>query len=396
MVIFSAAGFYNVWVLSISSALAGSLITLMLLAGSLAGTNLAPTPDWATAPIALMIAGTAIAVIPVTYCMRRLGRKSALLVFMLASALICGLAILALQLHSFSLFCVTAFILGFCNAALLQTRFAAMESVAVEHGTTAASMVLAGGIIAAFVGPELAVIGRQLTDIDYQGSFALAALCILFAALLLSLYRPAAVSIDSNRTTETSILSLLSNPSLCLAVASGAIAYVVMSFVMTGTPISMHHFHGHSLVDTKWVLQSHIAAMFVPSFIAPILFKHLKIRGMMLAGLICYCGTIVIGFADTSVSGFWLQLVLLGIGWNFLFVSGTALLPLTHSDKDRFKAQAINDSMVFTLQAVAALSAGWAINLLSWQQMLMGCLIPISIMLVVLLWERGKLDYQTQ
>ena len=396
MVIFSAAGFNNVWVLSISSALAGSLITLMLLAGSLAGTNLAPTPDWATAPIALMIAGTAMAVIPVTYCMRRLGRKSALLVFMLASVLICGLAILALQLHSFSLFCVTAFILGFCNAALLQTRFAAMESVAVEHGTTAASMVLAGGIIAAFVGPELAVIGRQLTDIDYQGSFALAALCTFFAALLLSLYRPAAISINNNRTAETSTLSLLSNPSLCLAVASGAIAYVVMSFVMTGTPISMHHFHGHSLVDTKWVLQSHIAAMFVPSFIAPILFKHLKIRGMMLAGLICYCGTIVIGFADTSVSGFWLQLVLLGIGWNFLFVSGTALLPLTHSDGDRFKAQAINDSMVFTLQAVAALSAGWAINLLSWQQMLMGCLIPISIMLVVLLWERGKLDYQTQ
>lgn len=357
MVIFSAAGFNNVWVLSISSALAGSLITLMLLAGSLAGTNLAPTPDWATAPIALMIAGTAMAVIPVTHCMRRLGRKSALLVFMLASVLICALAILALQLHSFSLFCITTFILGFCNAALLQTRFAAMESVAVEHGTTAASMVLAGGIIAAFVGPELAVIGRQLTDIDYQGSFALAALCTLFAALLLSLYRPAAISIDSNRTTETSIASLLSNPSLCLAVASGAIAYVVMSFVMTGTPISMHHFHGHSLIDTKWVLQSHIAAMFVPSFIAPVLFKWLNIRGMMLAGLACYCGTIAIGVADTSVSGFWLQLVLLGIGWNFLFVSGTALLPLTHSDKDRFKAQAINDSMVFSLQAVAALSA---------------------------------------
>ena len=163
-----------------------------------------------------------------------------------------------------------------------------------------------------------------------------------------------------------------------------------MSFVMTGTPISMHHFHGHSLVDTKWVLQSHVAAMFVPSFIAPILFKHLNIRGMMLAGLVCYCGTIIIGFTDTSVGGFWLQLVLLGIGWNFLFVAGTALLPLTHNDKDRFKAQAINDSVVFTLQAVAALGAGWAINLLSWQQMLVGCLIPIIMMLTVLLWERGK------
>ena len=391
MIILSAAGFSNVWVLSISSALAGSLITLMLLAGSLAGSDLAPTAEWATAPIALMITGTALAVIPVTHCMRRLGRKNGLLAFMLLSALTCGLAILALQLHSFSLFCVCALLLGFSNAALLQTRFAAMESVALEHSTTAASMVMAGGIIAAFVGPELAVIGRQLTNIDYQGSFFLAASCILSAALLLGLYRPAAITDHNDRTVETSTLALLSNPSLCLAVASGAIAYVVMSFIMTGTPISMHHFHNHSLIDTKWVLQSHIAAMFVPSFIAPILFKHLNIRGMMLAGLVCYCGTIIVGFADTSVRGFWVQLVLLGIGWNFLFVAGTALLPSTHRDKDRFKAQAINDSTVFSLQAMAALSAGWAINLLSWQQILMGCLFPIVLMLGILLWERGKI-----
>ena len=117
---------------------------------------------------------------------------------------------------------------------------------------------------------------------------------------------------------------------------------------------------------------------------------------MMLAGLVCYCGTIIVGFADTSVRGFWVQLVLLGIGWNFLFVAGTALLPSTHRDKDRFKAQAINDSTVFSLQAMAALSAGWAINLLSWQQMLMGCLIPIVLMLGILVWERGKIRLLNQ
>jgi MFS family permease len=181
---------------------------------------------------------------------------------------------------------------------------------------------------------------------------------------------------------------LLANPTFFLALSSGAIAYVIMSFVMTGTPISMHHFHGHSLLDTKWVIQSHIAAMFLPSFIAPLLFRYIGIRGMMLVGLLCYCTTIAIGFSNTSVTSFWWQLILLGVGWNFLFIGGTTLLPSTHPEQDRFKAQAINDFTVFSFQATAALSAGWALNLLSWQQILIGCLFPVTIMLGLLLWER--------
>lgn len=396
MSIMSAPGFKNVWVLSISTALAGSIIPLMILAGSLAGTYLAPSADWATAPIALMITGTAAAAIPVTHLMRAMGRKNGLLAFMMAAIGTCGLAIVALQLQSFTLFCITAFMLGFCNAALLQSRFAAMEAVSIEHSSTAASIVLAGGIIAAFVGPELAILGRQLTAVEYQGSFFLAAICILLGALLLSLYRPAPIAEATTKHTSTATAQLLRNPSLCLAVASGAIAYVVMSFIMTGTPISMHHFHGHSLIDTKWVIQSHIAAMFLPSFIAPLLFRYLNIRGMMLIGLACYCATIMIGFSDTSVSGFWLQLVLLGVGWNFMFVAGTTLLPGTHSEGDRFKAQGINDFTVFSLQAVAALSAGWVINVISWQQMLLGCLVPILLMLAILLWEHLQVRSMVQ
>ncbi|MGB0669701.1 MAG: MFS transporter [Porticoccaceae bacterium] len=386
----SAAGFRNVWILSVSSALAGSIIPLMILAGSLAGTYLAPSAGWATAPIALMVTGTAVAAIPVTQLMRALGRKRGLFSFMFTAVGACGLAILALQLQSFTLFCITAFILGFCNAAILQTRFAAMEAVAAEHSSTAASLVLAGGIIAAFVGPELALIGRELTQVEYQGSFVLAALCILLGALLLSFYQPAPITDTITAQATTATHQLLRNPSLCLAIASGAIAYVVMSFVMTGTPISMHHFHGHSLVDTKWVIQSHIAAMFLPSFLAPLLFRYISIIGMMMLGLACYCATIAIGFSDTSVSGFWLQLVLLGVGWNFMFVAGTTLLPTTHSEADRFKVQGINDFTVFSLQAVAALSAGWVINLISWQQMLLGCLLPILLMLAIMLWERSR------
>jgi len=388
------ADFKNIWVLSLSSALAGSVIPLMVLVGSLVGAELAPTVTWATAPIALMILGTALAVIPVSSCMQALGRKRALWLFMSLGIVSCGLAMIALQLQSFTLFCITSLLLGTTNTALLQTRFAAMESVTIEHSATAASMVMGGGIIAAFVGPELAVMGAQLTDVSYQGSFLLAAACIALAASILSLFESPQIIATVTQKTSTSTATLLRNPSFCLAIASGITAYVVMSFVMTGTPISMHHFHGHSLMDTKWVIQSHIAAMFLPSFIAPLLFKHFKIRGMMLLGLACYCTTILIGFSDTSVSGFWLQLVLLGVGWNFLFIAGTSLLPSTHHEDDRFKAQAINDFTVFSFQAVAALSAGWAINIITWQQMLLGCLIPILMMVLILTWEGFKL-YRT-
>ena len=390
MSIVSAPGFKNVCILSISSALGGSIITLMVLAGSLVGAELAPSTSWATAPIAIMILGTAITVIPVTQCMQVLGRKNTLLLSMLIGALTCGLAMLALQMQSFSLFCIASFLFGLCNASILQTRFAAMESVGVDHSATAASMVMAGGIIAAYIGPEIAVAGQQLTDVDYQGSFLLGAACIILAALILSLAKPSSMGAATKTKSNTSTLALIRKPSFCLALASGSVAYIIMSFVMTGTPISMHHFHGHSLIDTKWVIQSHIAAMFLPSFIAPILFKYLSIRGMMLVGLTCYCATIAIGLADVSVNGFWIQLVLLGIGWNFLFVSGTSLLPSTHREDERFKAQGVNDFAIFSFQAVAALSAGWAIYLLSWQQILLGCFIPIGLMLGILIWERIK------
>jgi MFS family permease len=363
---------------------------LMALASSLIGAELAPSPNWATAPIALMICGTAIAVIPVTQLMRKIGRKIALFWFMLVGILGCLIAIAALQLASFALFCFASFILGALSASLMQGRFAAMESVSPDNHARAASIVMGGGIIAAYIGPELAILGRQMSTVDYQGSFALAIACIGMSALVLSLYKPASQTLMTATQTQTPTMTLLSNPSFFLALSSGAIAYVIMSFVMTGTPISMHHFHDHSLLDTKWVIQSHIAAMFLPSFITPFLFRHLGIRGMMLIGLLCYCATIGIGFLNTSVTSFWWQLILLGIGWNFLFIGGTTLLPSTHPKQDRFKAQGINDFTVFSCQAIAALSAGWALNLLSWQQILIGCLLPVTIMLGLLIWERSR------
>ena len=380
-------GFQNVWVLTLSNALAASIMTLMILVGSLVGADLAPSTEWATLPIALTVIGTALSILPATACMGKLGRKYALWAFMALGIFACWLASRALQQQSFILFCIAAVLLGSTNAALQQTRFAAMESVAPESGPTAASIIMCGGIVAAIIGPEIAVAGAHLTSIDYQGSYWLAALTVVLGALLLGFYKPVEVKQTEQTAAARPGLSIARNPTFLLAVTSGAVAFVVMSFVMTGTPISMHHVYGHSLVDTKWVIQSHIAAMFLPSLVTPLLIKQLGIRGLMLAGLACYCATIVIGLYNVSVDGFWMQLVLLGIGWNFLFVSGTALLPKTYQEQDKYKGQAINDFTVFTFQALASLSAGWALGLINWQQMLLLCLLPILLMAVVLLFE---------
>ncbi len=388
-IIFSKT-FKNAWVLSLSNAVAGSTLPLMHLAGTLAGSRLAPSPDWATAPIALMILGTACSVVPVSRTMQHFGRKTGIYLFLAVGIMVCITAMTALKIGSFTLFCLASFILGSFNATLLQSRFAAMESVGIEDRTTAASMFMGSGIIAAFVGPEIALIGKDLFVTAYQGSFLMAAMCIVISAAMLSAYKPESLPAVPEATKKIAGKHLFLNPTFCLALASGAIAYIVMSFIMTGTPLSMHEVHGHSLTDTKWVIQSHIAAMFLPSFFTPLLVGHAGLRGMMSVVLACYCIAIAIGYSDNSPQGFWMQLVLLGIGWNFLFTAGTTLLPSTHREEDRFKAQSINDLTVFSFQAIAALSAGWALQLIGWQQMVLFCLIPVSMMLLVLIWERVK------
>ena len=377
----------NAWVLSLSNAVAGSILPLMHLAGTLAGSTLAPSPSWATAPIALMILGTASSVVLVTRTMQNLGRKMGIYVFLGVGLLVCMLAMTALEFGSFSLFCLASFMLGSFNATLLQGRFAAMESVGIEHRTTAASMFMGSGIIAAFIGPEIALIGKDVFSTAYQGSFLLAAGCILISSVMLTAYTPKLVPQAPDIKSNLPKAQLFKNPTFCLALASGTIAYVVMSFIMTGTPISMHESYGHSLTDTKWVLQSHIAAMFLPSFITPVLVRYMGLRGMMVAGLVCYCLAITVGYSDNSPQGFWTQLVLLGIGWNFLFLGGTVLLPQTHSQEQKFKIQSINEFAVFSAQGFAALGAGAMLFAVGWKGLMLTSLTIIALHLLLLIWQ---------
>lgn len=377
-------GFHAVWRLALFNAIAMSATPMMMLVGSLVGVDLAGGERWGTLPIALMVIGTALGVVPATRGMSRYGRRPALMASLAMGVVACLLAAMAVATRSFAQFCLAATLLGITNAALQQVRFAAMECVPLKDGPAAASIIMCAGIVAAFLGPELAVLGSNLTTAAYQGSFLLGAGCFVAGALLLLSYAPPPPRLHPPGGRPRTWRALLGNPGLLLAVASGAMAYMVMSFIMTATPISMHLHHGYSIADTKWVIQSHIAAMFLPSLVTAWLFRLLTIRGLMLAGLAAYAAMIIVGLVDVTVLGYWGQLVLLGIGWNFLFVAGTALLPMTYRQGEQYRAQALNDSTVFSTQAVASLSAGWAVGIMSWETLLLLCLVPMSVLVIVL------------
>ena len=383
--------FKMVWLLALISAIAMSASPMLMLIGSIIGGQLASNAQLATMPIALMVVGTALGVLPASRGMARFGRKKTFLAFTGLGITATLLAGQALALGSFTLFCASSAILGIANAAMHQIRFAAMECVPLEKGPTAASIIMCAGIVAAFLGPEMALWGQHLDSVPFRGSFWLGMVGFFTAGLLLLFYVPAQRFGQEHHGQARPLREMLSNPSLILAMASGTVAFVVMSFVMTATPISMHIHNGYSMEDTKWVIQSHIAAMFLPSLLTAWLFKAFSIRGLMIAGLGCYGLTIVIGLSDATVMGFWGQLVMLGIGWNFLFVAGTALLPMSYEGGEQHKAQALNDTAIFSSQAIASLSAGLAVSLLSWESILLLCLLPIAAMIGALAWNRKQL-----
>ena len=381
--------FRNVWILFLVGSLSASVLPLMHSVSSLAGNNLVTSMSYATAPISLMIVGTALSVVLATSSMKYLGRKKGLMLLLSTGFCACLLAALALEIKNFYLLCLASFLLGALNATIHQMRFVAIEAVGEKQHATAAAIFMSSGIIAAFLGPEVGFFGRDLFEIEFKGSFLLAA-CLVFVSMVsLLFFNEFKKKVVEVKSAKIKTSELLSNPMFCLALASGSTSYLVMSFIMVGTPLSMHEMHSHSLESTKWVIQSHIAAMFLPTFFTPFLTKILGVRKLIKLGLILFCLASFVGFSDSSTIGFWIHLVLLGLGWNFLFFSATTILPQTYAPEHKFKAQTINDTVVLSFQAFAALSAGLALNYFGWKSMIVLCVIPIFLMIIVLFWERG-------
>lgn len=272
----------------------------------------------------------------------------------------------------------------------MQFRFAAMESVIPELIPKAASSVLLGGIAAAFIGPETAIMGKDLIGVEFVGSFVVMALLFGVALLVILAFKNPAVEAIQITEAKRSLREISRQPVFWLAISSAAVGYVVMSFIMTATPVSMHVMDGHSLQDTKHVIQSHVIAMYLPSLITAWIIGKLGINRMMITGLIAYVVCIAIAFSGHYLENYWVSLILLGLGWNFLFIGGTSLLPQVYRPEERFKVQAVNEFVVFGSQAIAALSAGWVVFALGWENLLLITLPIILFQFILIFRSIGK------
>lgn len=382
----------NVSILMLAGAFGLCVAPMVVFIGGLVGHQLAPSAALATLPVAFLVIGTAAAVVPVARAMQRFGRKRVFIANALIACLSALLTAWAVSVASFWVFVLGVALLGASLAAIQQFRFAAMASVAPDKAANAASLVLLGGLIAAFLGPELAHMGKALLAADFSGSFALLALASLTSALLLLLYKETESSVSERQQQASRSLSeLLAQPLLWVAISAAGVGYAVMSYVMTATPLSMHALSGHSLAETKWVIQSHIAAMFLPSFFSGQLINRFGPIKLIIAGLLIYVACLVAGLLGQDVMHYGIALVLLGIGWNFLFVSGTALLPQTYQHHEQYKVQGLNDFVVFGFQAIASLSSGLVIHQFGWNALLVMAF-PLLLLLVLSLgaWRRSE------
>ena len=367
----------------------GSIVMVTL--GGLVGAELTGNPAFATLPISLMVVAVAATTVPASLLMQRIGRARGFAFGSLCAAAGAAIAAVALRQASFELFIVAAVLIGVNMAFTQQYRYAAAESVAARYVPRAISLVLLGAIGGAFIGPELVTRGQQFVfDIPYAGTMiALVGFYLLQAALFVFGLR-VTVQADRDRVekTDRNLAGIVLQPVFLVAVLGATIGYGLMTLVMTATPLSMHLNEGHSLQHTAGVIQAHVLGMYVPSLFSGFLIERVGVSRLMFTGALILLGTSVVGLQGQSVLHYWWALVLLGVGWNFLYVGGTTMLTYTYSMSERFRAQAVNEFLVFGTSATASLLAGTVMHYFGWLRLM---LIPIPVLLVIctaLVWIR--------
>ena len=374
----------NLIVLTLSQIFSFTAAPVTVFLSGIIGSQISPLKSLSTLPMSISVVGIAIGAIFASKLMSITGRKIGFIVASIGNTLVSILAAYSILIQSFSIYCVANFFLGMGMAFTHQYRFAAAESVSKDKVPRAISIILLGGIVSAFIGPSVANFSKDLfSNHMYIGSYlSLAALTFLPTIFFLFYKNTSKIEL-SFKYSGRSYLELVSQPRFLQAVISSAFGYAIMTFLMTGTPLSMHVIDGISLNKTSIVIQIHVACMFLPSLIAGNLVKKIGHSKMMYVGVGLYCITVVISLFDQSFLNYMLALVFLGFGWNFLFISGTSLLVLTYKEEEKYRAQGFNDFVVYSVHALGSLSAGILIVLTNWKIMNLIC-IPLIIVIILI------------
>ncbi|MCC6533495.1 MAG: MFS transporter [Burkholderiales bacterium] len=381
----------NVFVLSGCQATLQITGVTMISVTGLAGFALAEDKAFATVPLTAYVLGSALTTIPASLLMRAMGRRTGFqagTAFGVVGSAICSYAIV---LASFWLLCAGMFLMG-CNTAFGKYyRFAAADAAQESFRAKAISLTLAGGLAGGIVGPELAKHTRvAVADYTYLGSYLSLGVVCLLAMLILSRLDIPKLSEHERKSSGRPLGAIMRQPVFILAVLSSMLSYGIMNLMMTSTPLAMHA-HDHHFDDAAFVLSWHMIGMYGPSFFTGSLIQRFGVLNVIFTGIVLMFACILAALAGTMVINFWVAMFLLGIGWNFMYVGGSALLTECHSPAERAKTQAANDFMVFVTMAVSSLSSGLLLNKSGWHAVNYGS-IPFLLLATGttcwLMWQR--------
>lgn len=341
-------------------------IAMAILSG-IVGTTMAPSPQLATLPVTAGILGVALGSVPLAYARRNFGSRMVFAAAMVWAAFGTGLAAWSINVGSFTGFCAGCFMIGNNMGSVAQFRFAATDLVPSRYVGRAISTVMLGVLVAAVVAPWFGLKFRYLFDVEFAGSYASLILAFIAGAVLVSMLPLKGPHTDGHLSNnDPSVLDALRRRPVQLAIAASAGGYGVMSLIMTATPISMHVMDEHSAEVTANVIRSHIFGMFAPSLISGWLVEKIGVGRMIWLGICMQAVCIAVAMNGQEVMHYQAALVLLGVGWNFLFTSGTALLALECNRGAGVRVQGINDFVMFSTMVLASLSAGGLLYNIGW------------------------------
>ncbi|KZN61027.1 hypothetical protein N473_23615 [Pseudoalteromonas luteoviolacea CPMOR-1] len=378
----------NVFLLACCQGLMTTGNILLVTISALVGQKLSASDTLITLPIATQMLGLLLATVPASLVMAKTGRKLGFSMGNLIGTSGAILGYLALINSQFYLFCLATFLIGIGIGFATLYRFAAIE--VSDKPARAISMIMASGVIAAVLGPNLAVwVNHYLPEINFANSF-LALTCVYLLALtLLQLVAFNEISGQQSLFQQRPIKLIITQPQFMIAAFIGMISYSVMNLLMTATPLAMHR-HGFDLADSALVIEWHVLGMFLPSFFTGKLVEKYTPVAVIMIGCLLMLGCAIINLLGVSHWHFLIALFLLGVGWNFMFISATSLVSETYRPHERAKAQASNEFVVFSMVVLSSLFAGWLESKIGWQALNVWSIPVVLLAFIASVWFRRR------
>ena len=389
--------YISILLLSICFSLSASTSSLSVSASSIVGFQIAENKALATFPLTFHLLGTMLAGIPASMLMKFIGRRYGFLIGTGIGTFGAASASLAIIYSSFPFFCLSIFCLGILNGFAQLYRFTAVEVSSIELRTKAVSYVMLGGIAAGFIGPAIAAEGKDyIENAQFAGSYLSIILLYFFIVIIFMRIRLPQPSVEEQTGDTRPLKVIFMQPKFIVSVLSAMIGYGVMAMIMTATPLAMTKGNGYPFSDAAFIIQWHALGMFAPSFITGSLIKRFGAVQIIFTGILLNFICIAISISGTELINYWSALVLLGVGWNFMFVAGTTMVTETYQPAEKAIVEGVNDFLVFGTAALCSLLSGVLQTSFGWETVNLSTIPLLLIVLVSLFWFLFSIKQETQ